>query len=83
MLEWYKIIILSTQLSGMAKITDSFLAVVLSLNSNESSNTYLSADVLVLLIAALCDGNLFALNTIYILEIWTVKISCLYLLCCT
>ena len=33
MLEWYQVIILSTQLSGIAKTADSFLGVVVSLNS--------------------------------------------------
>ena len=60
MLEWYKVKILFTKLSG---IPDSFLGVVLSLSNNESSNKYLSANILVLLIAALFDGNYSALNT--------------------
>ena len=51
--------ILSTQLSGIAKTADSFSGVVLSLNNSESSNKCLSANVSVILTATLCDGNLF------------------------
>ena len=58
MLEWYKVIILLAQLSCISKAAASFSGVVLSLNSNESSNKYLFANVSVLLIAALCDDNL-------------------------
>ena len=43
---------------GIAKTSYSFLSVVLSLNNNGFIDKYISADVSVLLIAALCDGNL-------------------------
>ena len=50
--------ILSTQLSCITKITDSFSGVVLSLNNNKSSNKYLFTNVSDLLIESLCDGSL-------------------------
>ena len=56
--EWFNVIILSTQLTDIAKAADSFPGVALSLNNNESSNKYLSVIVSVLLIATLWDGNL-------------------------
>ena len=59
MIERYKVIILYKQFSGITKITDSFWGVVLSLNNKESSNRYLYANVLVFLIAALDNGDLF------------------------
>ena len=43
MLEWYKLMFLYTQHIGIATTADSFLGVVLHLNSNESINKYLSA----------------------------------------
>ena len=63
MLEWYKVMILYTQHPGMAKTGDSSLDVILNLNNNACIKRYLSANVLVLLIAALYDGNLFHTNT--------------------
>ena len=41
----------------MARTADSFPGVVLSLNNNESSNKYLSANIFVLLMAALWEGS--------------------------
>ena len=58
-LEWYNVMILSTQCSGIAKTAYSFLDIVVILNNNESSNKYLSANVSVLLLAALEYGILF------------------------
>ena len=46
--------------NAIAKTADSFPGVALSLNNNESSNNCHSANVLVLLIAALCGCNLSA-----------------------
>ena len=63
--EWYKVMILSTQLSGIAKTADSILGAVLSLNSNESGNKYLSAEVSVLLTTGLEHGNLFCIKCKY------------------
>ena len=59
MIGWYKEIIQSTKCTGMVETADSFPGVVLSLNTNASSNKYLCANTLVLLTAALSDGNLF------------------------
>ena len=47
----------------MDKTADSFPGVVVSLNAKGSSNKYLSANISVLLIAALCGGNFYTLNT--------------------
>ena len=58
MLQWYKWMILSTQLSGIAMTADSFLCVDVSLNNYESSSKYLSANVLVLK-SALYDDKLY------------------------
>ena len=63
MLEWYKVMILFTKPSGVVKTAVSFLGVVLSLNNNESSNRYFSANVLVLLIVALEMVIFSAVNT--------------------
>ena len=43
MLEWSKVMILSTELSVMVKTADSFLDVILSQNNNEPNNKILSA----------------------------------------
>ena len=92
MLEWYKVVILSTQPSGIAKIADSFLGVILSINNNEYSNKYLSVNVLVFLITALEGSNLFyiiykytslkyGLFKYYALIFFTV--TCMYVPFCT
>ena len=65
MSKWYKVIILSTQLSAIANTADSFPGVVLSLKNNESSNKYTSATDSVLLIVALEDGYLFCAKDKY------------------
>ena len=39
-LEWYRLIILSAHISGMANNAVSFSCVVTDLNNNESSNTF-------------------------------------------
>ena len=51
--EWYKVMILCPQLSGIAKTADCFPGVLLSLHNSESSSKYLTANFLVLLIAVL------------------------------
>ena len=58
-LEWYNIIMLSAHVSGIANSAVSFLGVVTSLNNNESSSIYFSANVSTLHIAVLVLGNLF------------------------
>ena len=57
-LEWYRVIILSVQISGIANIAVSFSGVGVILNNNESNH---SARVSTFLIAALELGNLFLL----------------------
>ena len=72
-LEWYEVIILSTQLSGIVKPGDSFPGVVFSLNNNESSNKYFSANVSIPLTAALGGSNLLHAklkNSIF--KVWTI-----------
>ena len=56
-LEWYRIMILSAQVSGTARTAISFSGVIL--NNRESNRLYLSANVSTFLIAALEVGNLF------------------------
>ena len=56
-LEWYKVIILSAQVSGTVRTADSFSGVIL--NNRESSRMYLSSNISTFLIVALEVGNLF------------------------
>ena len=56
---WYKVMILSTQFSGMANKAISFSGVDIILNSKESSNIYFSANVSTFQIAILVLSNLF------------------------
>ena len=54
---WYKVIILSVHVSGIARNAVSFSDDIL--NNNESSKTYFSANVSNFLIADFEDGSLF------------------------
>ena len=65
-LEWYKAIILSMHVSGMANTMVSLSGVVDILNSKESNNIYFSASISIFLIAALELGNLFWAKSKYI-----------------
>ena len=58
-LKWYKLIILSTYVSGITSNAVSFSHVVTNLNNNESNNIYLSANVSTFLIAVFVLGNVF------------------------
>ena len=58
-LEWYRVIILSVQISGIANIAVSFSGVGVILNNSEPNKMYHSARVNTFLIAALELGNLF------------------------
>ena len=57
--EWYNVIILSTNIFGIANNTVSFSGVVTNLNNNESSNIYFYANISTLQIAVFVLGNLF------------------------
>ena len=56
-LEWYRIMILSVQISGTARTAVSLSGVIL--NNRDSSRMYLSANVSTFLIAALEVGHVF------------------------
>ena len=58
-LEWYSVIILSAQNSGIANNAVSFSGVVTILNSKESSNRYFSANASTFQIGNLVLDNLF------------------------
>ena len=69
MLDWYKVMILSKQISGIVKIVDSFPGVILSLKNSK----YHSTNVLVLLTASFRRWYFIVyLIQIYILEVWTI-----------
>ena len=56
-LEWYKVMILSVQVSGTARNAVSFSGVIL--NNRKSNRMYPSANISTFLIAVLEVGNLF------------------------
>ena len=56
-LEWYRVIILSAHVSGIARTAVSFSEVIL--NNRESSRMYISANISTFLIVSLKVGNLF------------------------
>ena len=58
-LEWYRVIILSVQISGIVNIVVSFSEVGVILNNSEINKMYCSDRVSTFLIAALELGNLF------------------------
>ena len=58
-LEWYRVIILSSQFSGTANTAVSLLGVGVIWNNNDSNKMYCSTNVSTILIAALELGNLF------------------------
>ena len=57
--EWYKVIILSAHISGIANNVVSLPSIVVNLNSKESNIIYFSASASTLFIAAFLTGNLF------------------------
>ena len=61
-LEWYNVIILSAQVSGIANSIVSFLGVVTSLNNKEFSKIYFSASISTFHIAVLMLGNFWVLD---------------------
>ena len=58
-LEWYRVIILSMHISGIAKSAVSLPGIVVNLNKKESSKIYLSANISTFFIAAFLISNLF------------------------
>ena len=58
-LEWYKIIILLTHISGIASNAVSFSGIITNLNSNESNSVYLCANISTFCIADLVLSSLF------------------------
>ena len=57
--EWYKVIILSAHISGIANNVVSLNSIVVNLNSKESNIIYFSASTSTLFIAAFLTGHLF------------------------